>query len=621
MAVALMFESAAIVACSSGGTSTPPSAVSVAPSSSSDPDAPDVVGIEGLDATGAPLALSVTRKAIAPFGPSLIGGPVEITPSSGAAPAGPVEVSFTLGATPADSVPQVVHFDDELGSWLLEPTQFDRQSSVATAVVDTLSPFDVIDRVTWFGGYITGNRTSGGPSGCVAAPGYVEGVSLYNGRNDALRACFGSSTDSAVALQLVNNRGYPFTIAFSDAAPRNVTVEPSIPGDVVGGIAEALARRDPDLTVIPAGGAATVTWDRPAAGQVSYARATANKDTLTWWVSTFGAALKVVIGTKTDATTATGRAYERLRSQLAKANEVGDCPLAVAASTSAAQPQPNQGIAATAACETTMVEFLRNEGAGPKTIDAFRKAVKSLAVLDAGYKLIDALGDEYPPPRAAFDLRGEPKRSEATVLPADVCAWTGRPRSGIGIAGQALESTLEEGGAGFSVILEQKYSGDLDGVGALDTVVQIRCSGGGSGATSELYGYASDGHLLGSILYGSSNPSRPAFASGGDREGIHELQIADGVVTVMYAAHATDDGVCCPSLQMTDRLAWDGQTFVLVARDVKAPVAEADGTPEHPLDAVTTTCDSSTDGKWGDSGGTPVLCVAGAGWVPPESQP
>ena len=141
-------------------------------------------------------------------------------------------MSFTLGATPADSVPQVVHFDDELGSWLLEPTQFDRQSSVATAVVDTLSPFDVIDRVTWFGGYITGNRTSGGPSGCVAAPGYVEGVSLYNGRNDALRACFGSSTDSAVALQLsLNNRGYPFTIAFSDAAPRNATVEPSIPGD------------------------------------------------------------------------------------------------------------------------------------------------------------------------------------------------------------------------------------------------------------------------------------------------------------------------------------------------------------------------------------------------------
>ncbi len=175
------------------------------------------------------------------------------------------------------------------------------------------------------------------------------------------------------------------------------------------------------------------------------------------------------------------------------------------------------------------------------------------------------------------------------VLPSDTCGWTGRASVPITVnlatvhPGDIIEAGLTE--LDPATYFGLSSSGDLDGDGVEDTIIDVICSGGGTGSTNELHAYKSDGTALGLIPYGSANATRPPFSSGGDRESITDVRVESGSVTVYYVAHLDSDPMCCPSLQVTDTIEYSGSAFELIDRvSVLAPGASAvdEGTQRNP---------------------------------------
>lgn len=382
---------------------------------------PSVDGVAVVPAAGAVaegVSIGVTRAAssLKSPGASLIGGPVEIATSDGSQPSGPVEITFTLNPSARiDATTQllVMHHDQRTDRWFPEPATVDATNRTITATVSSLSPFDVI---TWIGGIVTGNRTTSGPEGCGKAPDWIDGVLIYNGRNDALRGCLSSSGKQAV-LHLLNNRGFPVTMSIGNGNPK-VQVDTPNPGDAVNNLSVALAQRNPSRIVMAPGAAATLTYNQPTSGVVKV-RVEAKRDGLSYWTSVMGTALGGLLSAAAKGDQQAKTTLDKITAAASGAVGAGDCGTVLGSLTTNPSPDAGDGASAITACSDQFAQYMKDSGRPDWLIDLFKKTVRALTVIDIGYKFIDGLGDQYPIPSALFDMTA-PKKQKASLALAYV---------------------------------------------------------------------------------------------------------------------------------------------------------------------------------------------------------
>ncbi len=181
-----------------------------------------------------------------------------------------------------------------------------------------------------------------------------------------------------------------------------------------------------------------------------------------------------------------------------------------------------------------------------------------------------------PDPSRTTTTVSKPVTPTATVLtmPDDTCA-TIAPLGGgtrIVLARAPIGDAFATGEGGASAVLVSIKRGDLAGRGNNDFLLQVVCSGGGTGSTGELHVFGQSGRYLGRAKYGSQVTTRPSFYGEGDREGIQSLRVRSGRIVVTYMAHAEGDGLCCPSLVVTDVLGGAPTNFRLISRTVASAI-------------------------------------------------
>jgi hypothetical protein len=100
------------------------------------------------------------------------------------------------------------------------------------------------------------------------------------------------------------------------------------------------------------------------------------------------------------------------------------------------------------------------------------------------------------------------------------------------------------------VLTEHVANGELNGEPAAAAI--LRSSGGGSGTFYEL-------HLM---VERNGQPHDVAWTQLGDRVEINSLTIEENEIVVDMVAHGPDDPLCCPTQQVVQTYALEGESLV-----------------------------------------------------------
>jgi len=131
--------------------------------------------------------------------------------------------------------------------------------------------------------------------------------------------------------------------------------------------------------------------------------------------------------------------------------------------------------------------------------------------------------------------------------------------------------TLEEGvyeytypgsASGVTVQLVALTPGDLDGDQQADAAAVLTVETGGTGTFVYLV----------AVLSGSDGLRQGGLAFLGDRVQVRRISIQDGAIHIQRSAHAPDDPMCCPSLEISESYTLTGD--MLVPEDIN-PAVEA----------------------------------------------
>ena len=201
-----------------------------------------------------------------PGGPSLAGGPFELSTSQGQ-PRKPVTVAvrYDPGLLAPGDVPVLLHGKKGGKKWVAEQATVDAKRRTITATIDSFSLIDVAGAITWFGGVITGNRRDL-PGNCGSPPAWIDGVSFPRDRNDALPSCVSLDTsDQTLKINVVNNRGYAQLVSISGAqvdADRS-RWSTSLEGQLASAFTRAASGGGPSEFLLAPGATATLAIQRP----------------------------------------------------------------------------------------------------------------------------------------------------------------------------------------------------------------------------------------------------------------------------------------------------------------------------------------------------------------------
>jgi len=352
-----------------------------------------VIAPEGAIRKGKTLTISTAPPQGPPgfpstAGGSLAGGPYVVSTSQGK-PARPVTVKlrYERGSLSEAGSPLVLHGWEKLGDWVPEKTT--SNARVVSATLDSFSPLDVVDDVTWWAGRITGNRTEL-PGNCGEVPSWITGASFPRGRNEALPSCISNRTDAgALRVNIVNNRGYAQLVTVTGArvaAERSGSWSSSV--DKI--ITDELARRNPanrpSSFVLGPGASATIALDRPLdlVGQRSVVIRGAPRG---------GSAVAQLAWTLVSA-------IEKVKEKVAVPRSVTNCITGVLYNSTSAAASAESSISSLRSC--------LEAGAGLKGIakEALKKIGSAVLVTDVFHKVVDLHGDEAFPPRIEFIFQG-----------------------------------------------------------------------------------------------------------------------------------------------------------------------------------------------------------------------
>jgi heat shock protein HslJ len=100
--------------------------------------------------------------------------------------------------------------------------------------------------------------------------------------------------------------------------------------------------------------------------------------------------------------------------------------------------------------------------------------------------------------------------------------------------------------------------GDLDGDGVSDAAVVLVTDPGGSGTFYE----------LAAVVNQDGNPEHVATISLGDRAQIEALSVKAGQIVVEMITHGPDDPMCCPTQQVVQTYALQGDGLVQVSSEI-----------------------------------------------------
>jgi heat shock protein HslJ len=154
-------------------------------------------------------------------------------------------------------------------------------------------------------------------------------------------------------------------------------------------------------------------------------------------------------------------------------------------------------------------------------------------------------------------VSGGPLTEEALKNSAYYSEW---PEDGIAqLTDGEYRKPIVEGSATELVIrLMDVVFGDLDGDGVSDAAVILITDPGGSGTFFE----------LAAVVNRDGNPEHVATVSLGDRAQIEALSIEAGQVVVEMITHGPDDPMCCPTQQVVQTYALQGNELVQVSSEI-----------------------------------------------------
>lgn len=323
---------------------------------------------------------------------SIIGGPVQVTTSQGQ-PTGSVSVSAVYDDTGfrAGDEPWIMHKDDAVPAWVPEETTFQSATRTAEAVIDHFSAIDVVNRVSWLSGVVTGDRATSGPT-CLTSspPSWLTGMSFPNGIHDGIRSCLAPETDDhTVFVNIVNNRGYAQLLTIT-GAPLDVdrtSFVQSMDGLITRGLVNAATTLNSSNFILGPG--AGVTLAIPRNTSVGVHHVTIAADTIT--AAPFHALMWTL---------------------LKKMSGVGQIDGVVSCAVVAIRTfTPDSDVAKLLINVKKCVEGAINAAAVSGLVsEATGKAMKGIAAATLVVKsftlLLDYLSDATYPPRIEFSMRG-----------------------------------------------------------------------------------------------------------------------------------------------------------------------------------------------------------------------
>ncbi len=227
-----------------------------------------VVAAAGAIRKGQSLTVATQPRGAVPRG-AVPGSLVRISTSQGQ-PNKPVRVTlgYDRSQIGAGHSPVILHHNDLAKVWAPEATKISGRGQVTTTV-SHFSLFSVADRFAWGIGYVTGNRSDGGPP-CDAPPAWMWEHSFPHGLNDPLLACAVDSSSTGVRLALTNNRGALMTLRVTGGtvALNRASWPTAVDQQLNALVAKALNAQGRTSMITLAPGQTTRVWiDRPAAGR------------------------------------------------------------------------------------------------------------------------------------------------------------------------------------------------------------------------------------------------------------------------------------------------------------------------------------------------------------------
>ncbi len=319
---------------------------------------------------------------------SIAGGPFTISTSQGE-PAKPVKVIFhynPAGLAQGGS-PVVLHGWSAFGNWVPEESVVSSSTKTVSAKLDSFSPLDVVEDITWAAGLITGNRTDL-PSGCGAAPSWVDGLSFPDAPNDSLPSCIGSGSNaSTLYIHIVNNRGYA---QFVTASGASIDVSHSSWGDslestIANGLAGLSTGNTPSSFLLAPGSQVTIAIDRP---QTSF-----GETTVTLHSAPQGATAAAAMG---------WALLNKLKAELGSGVDATNCVIGYLHNTLSANPSVSSVVGQLHSCASAAAAGLKGSA---KT--AAEKIASAVLVTDFFYKVIDLAADDLYPPQISFSIPGK----------------------------------------------------------------------------------------------------------------------------------------------------------------------------------------------------------------------
>ncbi len=325
------------------------------------------------------------KKFSDPGAPSLVGGPYTLSTSQGE-PAKPVKVAFRYDrAKLSAGDPLVVHGLAGFG-WVPEKTSVKPAAASASALLESFSPIDVVDGITWAAGDITGNRTDL-PSGCGKSPDWIDWLSPIYSRNDSLPACTGAESDGqTLYIHVANNRGYAQYLTISNATldVRRSNWSDSLEGMIANQLAAHSSSNSPSSFVLAPGSHAVLAIDRPAEG--------------------FGTtAVSMLAAAKgSSAMAAMGWALlNKVREGIGNRVDLVNCVTGSIYNSLASNPGASSAVAQLRSCAGAAAARLKGTAK-----EVMGKISSAVLVVDLFYKLVDLQADEAIPPSIKFSIHG-----------------------------------------------------------------------------------------------------------------------------------------------------------------------------------------------------------------------
>jgi hypothetical protein len=319
---------------------------------------------------------------------SIAGGPFTISTSQGE-PAKPVKVTFHYNpvSLAQGGSPAVLHGWSAFGNWVPEESAVSSSAKTVSTNLDSFSPLDVVEDITWAAGLITGNRTDL-PSDCGAAPSWVNGLSFPDSPNDSLPSCIGSGSNaSTLYIHVVNNRGYAQFITASGASidVSHSSLGDSLESTIANGLAKLSAGNTPSSFLLAPGSRATLAIDRPP--------------------TSFGETTVTLHSAPQGSTAAAAMGWallNKLKAEFGTRVDATNCVIGYLHNTLSANPSVSSVVTQLHSCASAATAGLRGSA---KT--AAEKIASAVLVTDFFYKLIDLETDEAYPPQISFSIPGK----------------------------------------------------------------------------------------------------------------------------------------------------------------------------------------------------------------------